>query len=239
LYFLSEVIMDIFFSGAVWYLAFLFSTTFHEAAHAYAALKLGDRTAYEGGQVTLDPIPHIRREPLGMVIVPLISFMTGGWLIGWASTPYDPLWAERYPRRAAWMSFAGPIANLTLVIAAMVIMRAGMLFGFFKPAEYISYMQVVGGSGGVSLLFATVLSVLFSLNLILLVFNLIPLPPLDGSGVITLLMSHQTAERYRQTMSQPAFSLIGLIIAWKLFGFLFIPVDRIMISLLYLGISFY
>lgn len=61
--------------GLLWYIAFLVSTTFHEAAHAFAALRLGDRTAYEGGQVTLDPIPHIRREPVGTIVVPLLSFL--------------------------------------------------------------------------------------------------------------------------------------------------------------------
>ena len=68
--------------GAVWYLVFLFSTTCHEAAHALAAKWGGDLTAFEGGQVTLNPIPHIRRSPFGMVIVPIASFALGGWMIG-------------------------------------------------------------------------------------------------------------------------------------------------------------
>ena len=103
-------------SGLQWYLVFLYSTTLHEAAHAWAALKLGDDTAYQGGQVTLDPTPHIRREPIGMVVVPLLSFLFGGWMIGWASTPYDPDWAMRYPRRSAWMSLAGPALTLQQIL---------------------------------------------------------------------------------------------------------------------------
>lgn len=84
--------------GLIWYIAFLFSTTCHEAAHVFAALKLGDPTAYHEGQVSLNPIPHVRREPLGTVLVPLLSFFAGGWMLGWASAPYDPYWAERYPK---------------------------------------------------------------------------------------------------------------------------------------------
>src|SRR4029077_1938006 len=86
--------------GLTWFVVFLFSTTLHEAGHALAALKLGDPTAYEGGQVTLNPLPHIRRSPIGMLLVPLITFASTHWMMGWASAPYDPSWAHRYPKRA-------------------------------------------------------------------------------------------------------------------------------------------
>ena len=102
--------------GLTWFVVFIFSTTLHEAGHALAAWKLGDSTAYEGGQVSLNPLPHIRREPVGMVLVPLISFAMSHWMMGWASAPYDPLWAHRYPKRAALMAAAGPAANLLLVL---------------------------------------------------------------------------------------------------------------------------
>src|SRR3954454_17339271 len=101
-------------TGFLWFVAFLFSTTLHEAAHAWAALRGGDPTAYHGGQVSVSPIPHIRREPIGMVVVPLLTTLTQGWALGWASTPIDARWAERHPRRAALMSAAGPAANFLL-----------------------------------------------------------------------------------------------------------------------------
>src|SRR5208282_5331142 len=95
--------------GFIWYVAFLFSTTCHEAAHAYVAKIGGDTTAALGGQVSLNPIPHIRRSPFGMVVFPILSFfLSGGGMIGWASAPYDPLWERRHPRRSAWMALAGP-----------------------------------------------------------------------------------------------------------------------------------
>ncbi|MES2569362.1 MAG: hypothetical protein V4710_04825 [Verrucomicrobiota bacterium] len=87
----------------MWYLVFVYSTVCHEAAHAWSAWKLGDSTAYDGGQVSLDPTPHVRREPIGMVVVPIISFIAAHWMMGWASAPYSPQWAERHPRRAVWM----------------------------------------------------------------------------------------------------------------------------------------
>jgi hypothetical protein len=96
-------------TGLIWFVAFLASTTVHEAMHAWAAWKGGDPTAYHGGQVSLSPLPHIRREPIGMVVVPLLTAPTQGWAMGWASAPYDPFWAARHPRRAALMAFAGPV----------------------------------------------------------------------------------------------------------------------------------
>ena len=84
---------------AVWYLVFVFSTTCHEAAHAWLAYRGGDLTAYSLGHVSLDPTPHIRRSPFGMVVVPVLSFILGGWMIGWASVPVNSSWAASHPRK--------------------------------------------------------------------------------------------------------------------------------------------
>ena len=106
--------MDLFGLGLAWFVAFIFSTSLHEAAHAWVGLRLGDPTAARGGQVSLNPLPHIRREPMGMIVVPLLSIIAnhGSWMIGWASAPYDPIWAQQFPKRSALMSLAGPGANL-------------------------------------------------------------------------------------------------------------------------------
>ena len=69
--------------GLMWYVVFLFSTTCHEAAHAFVAKREGDLTAFEGGQVTLNPLPHVKREPFGMVIFPVVLLQLGGWMMGW------------------------------------------------------------------------------------------------------------------------------------------------------------
>ena len=92
-------------NGLVYYVVFLFSTTLHEAAHAWAAMRGGDLTAYHGGQVTLDPRPHIQREPFGMVAIPILSVMLSGWPFGFATAPYDPHWAMQYRgERRGWRS---------------------------------------------------------------------------------------------------------------------------------------
>jgi Zn-dependent protease len=123
-------------------IVFLFSTVCHEAAHAVAALRLGDQTAYHNGQVTLNPWPHIRQEPFGLGVLPIISMflnlqsgMPG--VIGFASAPYDPMWAMRNPKRAAWMAMAGPAANfaLALIAAALALMGASLTLSLLQQAS--------------------------------------------------------------------------------------------------------
>lgn len=218
--------------GAVWFVVFLLSTTVHEAAHALVAWKLGDPTAYEGGQMTLDPIPHIRREPFGMVVVPLVSFALYGWMMGWASAPYDPLWASRFPRRSAWMAAAGPAANLLLATLAALGIRVGLAAGWFAPPESVTFTHVVAAAGRLDVV-ATVLSVMFSLNLLLMAFNLLPLPPLDGSGMLPLVLPTEAARVTIETLRQPMVSLIGILVAWQVFGYLFSPLFGLGLRLLY------
>jgi Zn-dependent protease len=220
--------------GLLWYAVLLLSLTFHEAAHAWAARRGGDPTAYHEGQVSLDPRPHIKREPMGTVFVPLFSFALWGWMMGWASTPYDPRWADRYPRRAAWMSLAGPAANLALVLAAALLVRVGMLADVFYAPDRIGFTQVVASaSGGVWVAVAMLVSITFTLNLLLVVLNLIPVPPLDGAGVIGLFVDEARARRLRLLAAQPQVSLVGLLIAWFLIGQIFWPIHGFAIRLLY------
>jgi len=135
----------------VWLIVFVISITAHEAAHAWAAYLGGDPTAYLGGQVSLNPLPHMRREPFGMVVIPLISTFTNGFPIGWASTPYDPRWEELHPRRAAWMAAAGPAANLALALAALVALRVGLEVGVFSlPAQLDATHLVVASTDSVA-----------------------------------------------------------------------------------------
>lgn len=206
----------------LWYLAFVISVTAHEAGHAWAALRGGDATAYLGGQVSLDPEPHIRRSPFGMVVIPIVSIMTIGWPIGFASAPYNLEWAYRYPKRAAWMSLAGPGANLAIVLLCAAAFQWGAASGVFVTTASPSFSQLVGAlSEGAWPSIAHVLSILFSMNLILFVFNMLPVPPLDGSMALGLLLTDANARRMQNAMRSPAFAWIGLIVAWNLFGDLF------------------
>jgi len=201
----------------MWYGAFLFSTVCHEAAHAWAALRLGDDTAAKGGQVSLNPIPHVRREPFGMVVVPLAAWFLGGWIIGWASAPYNAVWARQYPRRAALMALAGPASNLALAILAGLLIRVGYEWHFFSAPHAIATSRLaIGPNGGAMDLLAQVLSIFLSLNLLLCAFNLLPVPPLDGSKAPLLLLPASMAEKYDAALSSPILRYAGIILASRL-----------------------
>jgi Zn-dependent protease len=226
--------------GAIWYIVFLFSTTCHEAAHALVAKMGGDLTAAEGGQVTLNPIPHIRRSPFGMVVMPILSFALGGWMIGWASAPFDPNWQRQYPRRSAWMALAGPAANFTLMLLAGIAIRVGVAAGYFRAPGFISgYGGLVASTQSSDPTFlSTALSILFVLNLLLGVFNLLPVPPLDGSTGIMVAMPESAALRYLDWVRRSgSYAMLGVLIAWRLFDEIFQPIFSFALHILYTGIG--
>jgi len=224
----------------MWYVIFLLSLTCHEGSHALAAKLGGDPTAFEGGQVTLNPIPHMKREPFGTILFPLLTYFMSGWMMGWASAPFDPRWAQRHPRRAAWMALAGPAANLALVLLAGAAIHVGIVAGIFALPESIRFTHVVAAApGSVAEGAATFLSILFSLNLLLMAFNLLPLPPLDGITAIGVFLPERAALRVAQWGHQPAFMLLGMVVAWRLFGYLFDPIFNLGLMLLYPGQHYY
>ena len=138
------------------------------------------------------------------------------------------------------MSLAGPGANLALVLVAALIIHGGMLFGFFHAPETVVFTQVVTATTtGWANSAAIVVSILFSLNLILLVFNLIPLPPLDGSNVLLLFLSDRSAERYESFLHQPVYRMIGLVVAWQLFSSVFRPIHTLALNILYPGAGYH
>jgi Zn-dependent protease len=197
--------------GFIWYIAFLFSTTCHEAAHAFVAKLGGDTTAALGGQVSLNPIPHIRRAPFGMIVIPILSFLFSGGMIGWASAPYDPLWERRHPHRSAWMALAGPAANFTLMIVAALAIRIGR-------SQHLLTVDPLTGKPG--LVFLT-LFIVFSLNLLLGTFNLLPVPPLDGSTGIMVFMTEDRAQRYLDWIRGNSFAMAGLLVGLVVFQRIF------------------
>lgn len=228
---------DVLLLGVTWYVVFLFSTTCHEAAHALVAKLGGDRTAFHGGQVSLNPIPHIRREFFGMVVFPIVSYVAGGWMMGWASAPYDPTWALKHPRRAAWMSLAGPGANFSLTILAALLIHIGIWTGVFTQPAPAGFSRIAAAvTPGAAEGAATFLSVMFSLNLLLGVFNLLPVPPLDGFGAIGLFLPEATAQRFQQSAGRLGMlSIVGLLIAWRIFDPLFNPVFTFALNAMYPG----
>jgi Zn-dependent protease len=222
-------------TGLVYYVVFLGSTVCHEAAHAWAAKLGGDPTAYHGGQVSLDPRPHIKREPFGMVILPLISVAISGWPFGFASAPYDPRWAMRHPARAAWMALAGPAANLLLVVLAAAVIRVGLALDVLYAPEAVKFGDLVSSaSDGLWRGLAFLSGIVLSMNLALAALNLLPVPPLDGSAAVPLFLSPQSASRYQQFLSsQPVLGWFGMLIAWKVFDVIFNPLFLAAVNLLY------
>jgi Zn-dependent protease len=209
--------------GFIYYVVFLFSTTCHEAAHSLAAKLGGDNTAALGGQVSLNPIPHIRRSPYGMVVFPLLSFfLLNGGMIGFASAPYDPNWARRHPHRSALMALAGPATNFFLMVLGAIGLRVG------TTLQLIQWNPYHGPHGFAAVL----LYVLFSLNLLLGVFNLLPVPPLDGSSVIMLLMTEERARNYLDWIRGGTFALPGILVSLVIFRYIFPPVESFFESLL-------
>lgn len=228
---------------AIWYVVFLFSLTLHEGAHALVAWWGGDDTAYRGGQVTLNPWPHLRREPFGTVLVPLFTFFSMGWMMGWASTPYDPHWGQRHPRRQALMSLAGPVANLLFAAVAFLLMKILLAGGLLTSPASANFSRLVAAPPGTpegSLLvpLALLLSVAVNLNVLLGLFNLIPLPPLDGAGVLEGLLPGPASRIYGLLRANSMLSLISLLAAWKIFSLIADPVFSLILRLAHPGVLY-
>ena len=147
-------------------LVLLFSLTIHEAAHAIAADRLGDDTARMLGRISLNPLVHI--DPLGTIVLPLLASVTGAPLLGWAKpVPVNPLRLKHYRRDFMIIAAAGPVSNLVLALCA------SLLFRLLGPAFLTS------ASPGVAEPLTVLLTRAFDLNILLAVFNLVPVPPLD------------------------------------------------------------
>ena len=190
----------------------LISLTCHEAAHGLVAMLGGDRTAWDQGLVTINPLPHIRRQPFAMLLLPmLVLYFSGGkFCCGGATAPIDPRWAEKHPKRAALMSLAGPAANLLLAAAGFAAM-----YWIARPDPDVSWEGAVFD-------FA---SVLLMLNLFLAVFNLLPLPPFDGASVVVGL-TRAGQPLYNQYVRIPAWSILSFLIALWLLPDIFYPLYK-------------
>jgi Zn-dependent protease len=170
----------------------LFSIVIHEIAHGWMALKLGDPTARDLGRLTLNPIPHI--DPIGSILIPLISYFSAGTVfIAWAKpVPVNPANFGNYRRDDILVSVVGPVSNLLVALVCVIL--------------YIATEKIVGpinqSPAGLGSEVASFLGKMFfagiPLNIYLAVFNLIPVPPLDGSHVLASMLPEKMAFQYRQ-----------------------------------------
>jgi len=162
-------------------------------------------------------------------------------MIGWANAPFDPAWQQQYPRRSAWMALAGPAANFSLMLIAGITIRIGLMAGYFAPPTFIqgfSFSALVLPANSSEPNFITsALSILFILNLLLGTFNLLPVPPLDGSAGIMVLMPEGLAHRYLGWVNQSRnFAMLGLLVAWSLYNRIFQTVFFFALHTLYAGV---
>lgn len=156
----------------------IFSVVIHEVSHGYAALSLGDRTAQNEGRLTLNPIRHI--DPFGSILLPAFTLFLGGFVFGWAKpVPYNPYNLRNQKWGSAIVGAAGPLANISLALVFGLALR-------FLPTFLDS--GVIQGSYLLNLI--TIMSTITLLNLVLAVFNFIPIPPLDGSKVLFAVLPY-------------------------------------------------
>jgi Zn-dependent protease len=194
-----------------------FAITVHEAAHAGMAAKLGDPTAAALGRASLNPLVHI--DLFGTIIFPLLLILLKQPVFGWAKpVPYNPH-NLRNPRKGGlWISFAGPIANIATATVAVLLFQLLKLSGARLP-EASPFSKPLGGL--VVVLFATAM-----INTSLAVFNLIPIPPLDGSGILAGLLSEKAAAKFERIRPFGFFILIALMYTNAL-TFVFSPVQNL------------
>ncbi|HWP43224.1 MAG TPA: site-2 protease family protein [Blastocatellia bacterium] len=215
----------------LWFVVFLFSLSFHEAAHAWTSEKFGDDTGRLQGRITLNPLPHI--DPLGTILFPLIGSLTGIPLLGWAKpVQTNPLLWRDKTKANIWVSAAGPISNFILLSIAFIILKAMLTFGVAAYGNNL-YNLVVPMPDQPAFMepFSKLISIMLWLNLALGIFNLIPIPPLDGSHVLESVLPYQMAQAYAQIRPYGFLLLIGLLYL-GVFSTIFWPTVIFVVSLL-------
>ena len=213
-----EITPHLLINLGLWYFVFLFSTVFHEFAHALTGYFFGDHTAKENGLMTLDPTPHIKRTPFGLIGLPIISFFVFGFTIGYASVPINAHFSIKKPKASGLVSLAGPLSNLILALLALGILKTGIASGFFEFTPKIQFDQLVTTANPQYFVLAKLVSILFFLNVIYFAFNILPIPPLDGSTAIPILLPKNLGTSYLQILySNRSLEFFGLFIAWHVF----------------------
>ena len=178
---------------AIYAIPVLLAITLHEAAHGYVARHFGDSTAYLAGRISLNPLRHI--DPIGTVLVPLLTMLAGGILFGWAKPVPVNFGRLRHPKRdMLWVAAAGPGSNLVMAILWALAFRFATAF-----PESISVPLTLMAQAGVMI------------NVVLMVLNLFPLPPLDGGRIAVSLLPQPYAYRYAQVERYGFIILIVLL----------------------------
>jgi Zn-dependent protease len=203
--------------GLTCYVVLLFSLSVHEAAHAWAALRLGDDTALHEGRISLNPFVHI--DPIGTVLMPLLSFLfTGTPLFGWAKpTPYNP---GNFGRRT------------TLAQGHIIVAGAGPISNFLLALGFTGLFVVAYRAGLQTGPLFSILTAGIQINVILGLFNLVPLPPLDGSKFASWGLPRTLGDQYDRVMEPYGMWILLLLMGTGLLGMILGPIERLVLMFL-------
>jgi len=203
--------------GLTSYIVLLFSLSVHESAHAWTALQQGDPTAQSLGRISLNPLVHI--DIIGTVVMPLLMIFTGVPLLGWAKpTPVDPRLFKDVRRGQIIVSGAGPVSNLLLAL-------------LFTAALFVAVRLMLGSTLEEPVL--RLLDIGVQINVLLAIFNLVPLPPLDGSHVVEWALPNGLGHRYIRAIGPyGGLILLALVMSGVLFRLLS-PILEFVLRILY------
>jgi Zn-dependent protease len=192
----------------------LFAITLHEAAHGYVARHFGDMTAFQQGRISLNPLRHI--DPVGTILLPILTLWLGGILFGWAKPVPVNFGALRRPKQdMLWVALAGPAANLFMALFWGMWIKIALMSPESYYAEPLMEMAQLG----------------VRINVVLMVLNLLPLPPLDGGRIAVSLLPHRLAIKLAGIEPYGMFILIGLAIT-PVLGWVLTPPIVWMITLI-------
>ncbi len=191
------------------FLVLIFSLTVHESAHAWTAARLGDPTAKRLGRITLNPVAHV--DPIGTVVLPLVAFTTGAPIIGWAKpVPVQRAHLKDPRRDFLYIAAAGPASNIVLAVCAAVVLRV-------LPVSPISV------AGGFEVPAWAVAATIFELNLLLAVFNMVPIPPLDGGNVLAGVLPANLASIFDRVVRPWGFVILYALLLTGALSAIIVP----------------
>lgn len=213
----------------LWFVVFLFSLSFHEAAHAWTSERFGDDTGRLQGRISLNPMAHI--DPVGTILFPLMGFLRigGFFFFGWAKpVETNPLRWRNKDLANISVSAAGPISNLILAVIAFIALKVmlateGYLPSYMQPGGPFDLVTPAPGMPDWALPVGTLVSALLLTNVSLAIFNLIPIPPLDGSHILYTLLPDSMKDAY-SNLSQYGFILLIALSVLGVFGAIIRPV---------------
>jgi Zn-dependent protease len=205
--------------GLTIYVVLLFSLSVHESAHAWMAWKLGDDTAKRLGRVSLNPIVHM--DPIGTLLFPLIQIFTSVPLLGWAKpTPYNPANFRRdvsLRKGHMLVAAAGPVSNFLLAVAFMGLLVLLVRSGLVEPDSFPATLAGLG----------------IQLNVVLAVFNLVPIPPLDGSKVASFGLPGDLGDKYDRLVGPYGFVILMVLLVSGALSYVVWPIQQLIVRMLF------